>query len=37
MLYIVVEHFKHGDAVPVYKRFREQGRLAPDGLLYASS
>jgi len=36
-LYMVVEHFKDGDANPVYKRFREQGRLAPDGLTYISS
>ncbi len=36
-LYMVVEHFKGGDAVPVYRRFREQGRLAADGLTYVSS
>jgi hypothetical protein len=36
-LYMVVEHFKGGDAVPVYRRFREQGRLAPEGLSYVSS
>jgi hypothetical protein len=33
----VVEHFKHGDAVPVSRRFRERGRLLPDGLAYVSS
>ncbi|MDQ1522110.1 MAG: hypothetical protein QOE47_34 [Pyrinomonadaceae bacterium] len=37
MLYMVVEHFKDGDALPVYRRFREQGRLAPAGLNYVSS
>ena len=37
MLYMVVEHFKNGDAVPVYRRFRERGRLAPEGLQYVSS
>ena len=37
MLYMVVEHFKDGDALPVYRRFREQGRLAPVGLTYVSS
>ena len=37
MLYMVVEHFKDGDALPVYRRFREQGRLAPEGLIYLSS
>jgi hypothetical protein len=36
-LYMVVEHFKNGDAVPVYRRFREQGRMAPDGVTYVSS
>jgi hypothetical protein len=36
-LYMVVEHFKSADAVPVYRRFREQGRLAPAGLTYVSS
>jgi hypothetical protein len=37
MLYMVVENFKHQDAAPVYRRFREQGRLAPEGLTYISS
>ena len=36
-LYMVVEHFKNKDAVPVYRRFRDQGRLAPEGLVYISS
>ncbi len=34
---MVVEHFKNGDALPVYRRFQEQGRLAPEGLIYVSS
>jgi hypothetical protein len=34
---MVIEHFKNGDAVPVYRRFRERGRLAPAGLTYVSS
>ena len=37
MLYMVIEHFKDGDARPVYRRFRERGRLAPEGLAYVSS
>ena len=37
MLYMVIENFRHGDAVPVYRRFRDQGRLAPDVLRYVSS
>jgi uncharacterized protein DUF3303 len=36
-LYMVVENFKNGDPVPVYRRFRDHGRLAPDGLRYVSS
>ena len=37
MLYMIIEHFKNGDAKPIYKRFREKGRLAPNGLTYVSS
>jgi len=37
VLYMVVEKFKHGDPAPVYRRFRERGRLAPEGLRYVSS
>ncbi len=36
-MYMVVEHFKNKDAAPVYRRFRERGRLAPQGLNYVSS
>jgi hypothetical protein len=36
MLYLVVEHF-NGDPVSVYRRFRDQGRMAPDGLRYVQS
>jgi len=32
--YMVVERFRNGDAKPIYERFRERGRLAPDGLAY---
>ena len=35
--YMVIEHFRNGDAVPVYRRFRERGRMAPEGLTYVSS
>jgi hypothetical protein len=37
MLYMVVERFKNQDALPVYRRFRERGRLAPEGLTYVAS
>jgi len=35
MLYMVIERFK--DAPGIYKRFREKGRMMPDGLKYISS
>jgi hypothetical protein len=34
---MIVEHFKNGDPLPIYRRFREHGRLAPEGLNYISS
>lgn len=34
---MVIERFKDKDAVPVYRRFREKGRLAPEGVEYVSS
>ena len=37
MLYVIVEHFRNGDAAPVYERFRARGRLAPAGLTYVNS
>jgi hypothetical protein len=36
MLYMVIEDFR-GDPEPVYRRFRDRGRLAPEGLHYVSS
>jgi hypothetical protein len=37
MLFMIVERFRNGDAAPVYERFRERGRMAPDGLIYITS
>ena len=37
MLFMVIERFRGGDAAPVYRRFRERGRMAPDGLRYVDS
>lgn len=37
MLYMVIEDFVGGDPVPVYRRLRERGRLAPEGLRYVDS
>ena len=36
-LYMVIEKFHAGDPVPVYRRFRERGRMTPDGLRYINS
>jgi hypothetical protein len=36
-LYMVIESYKNGDAVPVYRRFRECGRMASEGVTYVSS
>ena len=37
MLYMVIENFNNEDPLPVYRRFRDRGRLAPEGLQYISS
>ncbi len=34
---MILERFRGGDPTPVYRRFREMGRLAPEGLSYISS
>ena len=36
-LYMVIEKFRNNDAAPVYRRFRDRGRMAPAGLTYVSS
>ncbi|MCG7207367.1 DUF3303 domain-containing protein [Streptomyces arenae] len=37
MLFMIIERFRGGGAAPVYERFRERGRMAPDGLRYIDS
>ncbi|HEX8352814.1 MAG TPA: DUF3303 family protein [Pyrinomonadaceae bacterium] len=37
MLFMVIERFRNGDAAAVYRRFRESGRMTPDGLRYVDS
>jgi hypothetical protein len=37
MLYMVIETFRNGDPVPVYRRFRDRGRLMPHGIQYRGS
>lgn len=34
---MVIERFKNGDPVPVYRRFRDHGRCLPEGLKYVAS
>ena len=36
-LYMVIERFRNGDAVPVYRRFQYHGHMEGDGLNYVSS
>jgi len=37
MLYMVIERFKPGAAVEIYRRVREEGRHLVDGLEYLAS
>ena len=37
MLFMVIERFRDGDVLPIYKRVRDEGRLLPDGLRYVDS
>jgi len=37
MLYMIIERFRDGNAIPVYRRFRDRGRLASDELRYVAS
>ena len=37
MLYVIIERFRDGDPAPVYRRFRDRGRMAPEGLRYVNS
>ena len=37
MFFMVIERFKDRDAVPVYKRVRDQGVNFPEGLTYHGS
>ena len=37
MHFMIIERFRNGDPVPVYRRFRDRGRMAPDGVRYVGS
>jgi len=37
MLFMIIERFRPGQAPAVYRRFREKGRMAPEGITYVTS
>ncbi|MDP9202544.1 MAG: DUF3303 domain-containing protein [Gemmatimonadota bacterium] len=37
MFFMVIEKFRDGDPKPVYRRFREKGRMVPKGVRYVTS
>ena len=37
MLFMVIERFRDRDAKAVYRRFRDSGRMMPEGLHYVGS
>ena len=37
MLFMVIERFRDRDAKAVYRRFRDSGRMMPEGLRYVGS
>jgi len=37
MLFMVIEHFRPGQAPEIYRRFGERGRMAPDDIVYLGS
>jgi hypothetical protein len=37
MIFMVIENFQPGRAPEVYRRVRDRGRMAPDGVRYVSS
>ena len=37
MLFMVIERFRNQDAKAVYRRFRDKGRIMPNGLAFVGS
>lgn len=37
MFFVVIENYRPGQAAAVYRRFRERGRMAPEGVRYVTS
>ena len=37
MLFMVIENIRSQDGIAVYRRFRDKGRMTPDGLKFVGS
>jgi hypothetical protein len=37
MLFMIIERFREGRVPEVYRRFRERGRMTPEGVRYVAS
>jgi hypothetical protein len=37
MLFMIIERFRDGRAADVYRRFRDRGRMMPEGVSYVAS
>ena len=37
MLFMVIEHFKNRDPKPIGERFKREGRMMPEGVVYHAS
>jgi len=37
MHFLVIERYRDGDPAPVYRRFRDEGRRIPAGVVFVSS
>lgn len=37
MLFMIIEHYRDADMVPIYRRVRAEGRMLPEGLDYVDS
>jgi hypothetical protein len=37
MLFMIIENFRPGQAPAIYRRFRDRGRMMPEGVKYVSS
>jgi hypothetical protein len=37
MLFMVIEHFKNNDFKAIGERFRQRGRMLPEGVIYLAS